>query len=102
MGQYIHTNKYTYYKNCRIIHDTENAPRINHLIHANNTSISENLQLPGRSPGSWGEYSEPPKYVLLLAYHIEEEEELFDEWAPGRIQSTPERQNIPRTPSPLV
>ena len=38
----------------------------------------------------------------IITSPIEEEEELFDEWAPGRIQATPERPNITRTPSPLV
>ena len=44
----------------------------------------------------------PNKIYYYTRLSIEEEEELFDEWAPGRIQATAERPNIMRTPSPLV
>ena len=53
-----------------------------------------------RGAGAWGEHSDPPKMYYYSP--IEEEEELFDEWAPGHMQATPERPNITRTPSPLV
>ena len=38
----------------------------------------------------------------IITSPIEEEEELFDECAPGRIQATPERPNITRTPSAIA
>ena len=54
----------------------------------------------GAPDESWGEHSDPQKMYYYSP--IEEEEELFDEWAPGHMQATPERPNITRTPSAIA